>query len=245
MSRVRNDLTIYDTHAADWWKPRSPFSCSLQAVNQLCLAEILRVMGGDLSGITVVDLGCGGGLLARPLAERGATVLACDLSTASIREAHRHAGDSALCALVGDARHPPFSSACADLVLCADILEHIPAWRTVLAQAAGLLRADGRIFVSTLTRSWWSALIAVHLGEGFGFVPKGTHDPAMFLTPEEISAHGNRLGLAGDAPVGFTPNLLASLFSGRLCLRRTRRVQVEYALWLRRSSPCVGEVPAW
>lgn len=243
MSRVRNDLTIYDTHAADWWKPRSAFSCSLQAVNQLCLTEILRVMGDDLSGRTVVDLGCGGGLLARPLAEHGATVLACDLSALSVREAHRQAGGSALCALVGDARHPPFPAACADLVLCADILEHIPAWRTVLAQAAGLLRTNGRIFVSTLTRSWWSALIAVHLGEGLGFVPKGTHDPALFLTPQEISAHGNHLGLAGDPPVGFTPNLMASLSSRRLCLRRTSRVHVAYAMWLERSSSCVGDVP--
>src|ERR1043165_7766860 len=72
MPQLRNDLTIYDTHAADWWAPRSPFSCSLQAGNRLCLAEILQATGEDLHDLTVVDLGCGGGLLAQPLAARGA-----------------------------------------------------------------------------------------------------------------------------------------------------------------------------
>jgi 2-polyprenyl-3-methyl-5-hydroxy-6-metoxy-1,4-benzoquinol methylase len=153
-----------------------------------------------------------------------------------VREAHRHADGTALCALVADAREPPFPPACADVVLCADILEHIPAWRTVLAQAAGLLKPGGRIFVSTLTRSWWSALVAVHLGEGLGFVPKGTHDPAMFLTPEEISRQGASLGLASSPPVGFTPDLWPSLLAGELRLRRTRSVQVSYAMWLQRAS---------
>ncbi|MBA3697400.1 MAG: 3-demethylubiquinone-9 3-O-methyltransferase [Planctomycetes bacterium] len=236
MSRVRNDLTIYDTHAADWWKPRSAFSCSLQAVNRLCLDEIVQVLGDDLHGVVVADLGCGGGLLAHPLAERGATVLAGDLSQPSVREARRHAGHAGVCVVVADACLPPFPSACADVVLCADILEHIPTWRTALAQAAGLLKPDGRIFVSTLTRSWWSALVAVHLGEGLGFVPRGTHDPAMFLTPDEVADYGMRLGLACSPAVGFTPSLLPSLLTGELRLRRTKRVQVGYGMWLHRAA---------
>jgi len=232
MTNVRNDLTIYDTFASQWWDAKSPFSCSLHAVNRLCLEEIITVVGSDLRATTVIDLGCGGGLLARPLSERGATVLASDLSKPSVRATHQCGIGTRLHALVADARHPPFSSGCADLVLCADIIEHIPSWRAVLAHAAGVLKPGGRIFVSTLTRTWLSSFIGVHVAEGLGFVPKGTHDPALLVRPAEVADEARKLGLKATAPVGLTPCLWRSALTRTLHVRRTRWVMVSYAMWL-------------
>ncbi len=239
----RNDLTIYDTFADHWWDATSAFSCSLHEVNRLCLDEIVEVMGPDLRGRTIIDLGCGGGLLADPLAHRGAVVLACDISRPSLCAAvrHRHPG-TILAPVLGDARQPPFATAGADLVLCADILEHIPAWRRVVAAAALLLRPGGRIFVSTLTRSWASSLLGVHLAEGLGFVPKGTHDPALFIRPEEVAACAAAAGLTASVPIGLTPNLWQTVRTRRLHLRRTKRVVVEYSMWLQRPAEIQEQV---
>jgi 2-polyprenyl-6-hydroxyphenyl methylase/3-demethylubiquinone-9 3-methyltransferase len=242
MPRLRNDLGLYDRHAADWWRSDSAFSCSLHAVNRLCLEEIVAEVGADLTGRIVVDLGCGGGLVAKPLAERGAVVVAGDLSRASLHELSRHADGLAMAPVLADARQAPFADASADLVLCADILEHIPGWRQVLAQAARLVKPGGRIFVSTLTRTWLSSLIGVHLAEGLGFVPAGTHDPRLLITPDEVAACACGHGLRATPAVGLTPRLLASAWSGELKLRRTPWVLVSYTMWLTR--PAHGEALA-
>lgn len=232
MTNSRNDLSIYDTFASQWWDVKSPFSCSLHAVNRFCLNEIIRVVGSELRTAILIDLGCGGGLLARPLAERGATVLASDLSRPSVREAHLCGIGTRLHALIADARHPPFGTECADIILCADIIEHIPQWRVVLAHAANMLKPGGRIFVSTLTRTWLSSLVGVHLAEGLGFVPRGTHDPALFVRPHEVAEEASKLNLVASVPVGITPCLWHSALSRTLQLRRTRWVMVSYAMWL-------------
>lgn len=232
MVSVRNNLTLYERHASEWWIPDSPFFCSLHAVNQLCRDDILLEMGHELRDATVVDLGCGGGLLAKPLAERGAMVLASDLSGRSLCEARRQSCGVAVHPVQADACCQPFGDGIADLVLCADILEHIPAWPRVMAEASRLVRPGGRIFISTLTRTWLSSLIGVHLAEGLGFVPKGTHDPALLIRPDEIAACADSLGLSARPPVGLTPRLLKSVIHGRLHLRRSTHVLVSYALWL-------------
>lgn len=240
MTTTRNDLSIYDTFASQWWDAKSPFSCSLHAVNRICLDEIVHMAGADFRGKHVVDLGCGGGLLARPLAERGAAVLACDLSKPSVRAAHECGVGTRLHALVADARQPPFAGGFGDLVLCADILEHISQWRAVLARAAELVKPGGRIFVSTLTRTWLSSLIGVHLAEGLGYVPKGTHDPKLLVRPNEVAEAGAALGFAVSAPIGMTPCLWRSALTGTLHLRRTGGVLVSYMLWLTKPAQTHG-----
>ena len=103
-----------------------------------------------------------------------------------MRATHTCGIGTKLHALIADARHPPFVLGCADIVLCADIVEHIAEWRAVLEHASTLVKPGGHIFVSTLTRTWLSSFIGVHLAEGMGFVPKGTHDPGMLVRPGEI-----------------------------------------------------------
>lgn len=230
---VRNDLGLYDRHANDWWNQDSAFSCSLHEVNRLCLAAIRERLGPALRGSTVIDLGCGGGLLAEPLAQAGAQVIGVDVSGPSVSAARNHGRDvNYLTYLRGDVRYPPLAHYSADVVICADVLEHVDDWKAVLAAAAMLLRpGSGQLFVVTINRTIRARWLAVILGEGLGFVPRGTHDPEMFITPTELGDAARQSGLEADGYLGFAPRLIATVCSRRLRMRTSRSLAVEYGAW--------------
>lgn len=230
---VRNDLGLYDRHAEDWWNRNSAFSCSLHEVNRLCLAAIRKRLGPTLRGSTVIDLGCGGGLLAEPLAMAGAQVMGVDLSGPSVIAARNHGRDlNNLSYVRGDVRCPPLARHSADLVLCADVLEHVADWKAVLAAAAILLRpGSGQLFVVTINRTVRARWLAVIFGEGLGFVPRGTHDPKMFITPTELGDAAHKSGLVANGYLGFSPRLIATVCARRLCMRTSRSLAVEYGAW--------------
>jgi 2-polyprenyl-6-hydroxyphenyl methylase/3-demethylubiquinone-9 3-methyltransferase len=228
----RNNLDLYDRHADDWWNDRSPFSRSLHEVNRVLLATIRARMGDRLKDMTVVDLGCGGGILAKPLACDGAWVVGLDTSLPSLFACRRHAADISRLGLVrGDVCIPPLAPAWADLVLCADVLEHIPDWRAVITAAAALLRPGGTLFAATINRTPWATWLAVTLGEGLGFIPRGTHDPTMFITPEELIAQARTLGLRSDGCFGLRPTLLRTLMDRRLRMTTSSAPSVLYGAW--------------
>jgi 2-polyprenyl-6-hydroxyphenyl methylase / 3-demethylubiquinone-9 3-methyltransferase len=229
-----NDLTLYDRHAVSWWDDHHPFARSLREVNRLRLALVRERLGNRLRGMTVVDLGCGGGLFAEPLAGDGARVLGLDRSAASVMAAARHARPPAPGYLQADARLVPLAEGCAELVLCADLLEHVEDWHQVLAQAARLLLPGGEIFVTTVNSGWRARLLVVTLGEGLGLVPRGTHDAARFISPQQLISAAAGLGLECSGRAGLMPNLLRTALSLRLSMRVGSSEAVEYALWLRR-----------
>jgi 2-polyprenyl-6-hydroxyphenyl methylase/3-demethylubiquinone-9 3-methyltransferase len=231
----RNDLGLYDRHAREWWDARSRFARSLHEVNRVRLELVRARWGARLRGARVADLGCGGGLLAEPLARDGAAVIGVDLSGPTLAEARRHAAGVAASAVSyarGDARRPPLAAGWADLVLCADVLEHVADWRAVLAGAGALLAPGGEIFFTTINRTRRAGWLAVTLGEGLGLVPRGTHDPRLFITPAELATAAAGLGLRCDAPLGLRPRLLATALGLRLRMRTCRSLAVEYAGWL-------------
>lgn len=237
-SLVRNDLGLYDRHAGDWWNTTSAFSRSLHEVNRLRLNLIHERLGPRLDGLRIIDLGCGGGLLAEPLARAGAHVMGIDISQASLSIAAEHGrGVDLLSYVLGDARHPPIPHGSADVVLCADLLEHVDDWQSVLQAAAALLRSTpGWLFVTTINRTWLARALVVELGERLGFIPSGTHDPALFITPSELIATGRRSGLEPCGMHGITPRLMATLWSRRLRLHTTRSLTGEYAAWFSKRS---------
>ncbi len=229
-----NDLTLYDRHARSWWDHGHAFARSLREVNRLRLLLVRQRLGGRLRGMTVVDLGCGGGLFAEPLAGDGARVLGLDLSAASLVVAAGHARPPAPGYLRGDARRVPLAEGCAGLVLCADLLEHVEDWRQVLAQAARLLAPGGEIFITTVNAGWRARLLVVTLGEGLGLVPRGTHDAARFIAPQQLIAAAAALGLECCGRCGLMPDLLRTALTLRLSMRIGASDMAEYALWLRR-----------
>ena len=239
--RVRNDLDLYEREAAHWWDADSRFAASLHAINAHRLGEVHERLGARLAGLAVVDLGCGGGLMAEPLARAGARVVGCDLGAASLAAGRRH-GDGLrdLHYLRADARRVPLADGCADLVLAADIVEHIDGWTAVVCEAGRLLAPGGLLYVSTINRTWRATLLAVHLAEGLRLVPPGTHDPARFVRPQELAAAGASAGLTAEAPRGQRLRLWATLARWRVQVAPGPSTALEYTMWLRRPPTADG-----
>jgi 2-polyprenyl-6-hydroxyphenyl methylase/3-demethylubiquinone-9 3-methyltransferase len=221
----RNDLSIYDQHAATWWRPDSKAFRSLRAVCAHDLDLIRAEWGPRLAGARVADLGCGGGFLALDLAELGACVTGVDLSEASLVEGRERARQCGLRArfVRADLEDCPLESGGFDFVLLHDVLEHVGDARRAVVEAARLLRAGGELYVSTIDRGFLSTLQVVWLGEGLGFIPRGTHDPRLFLRPDELVELGRAAGLSTRRTIRRRPDLLATLRERTIRLRTAHR----------------------
>lgn len=234
---VRNDLDLYDRHAAAWWDPQSAFAGTLHAVNHWRIAQIQTEIGHDLRGSAVIDLGCGGGLLAEALARSGASVVGVDRSRASLAVAASHgAGLPTLRYLEGDVRSPGLPAGCADVVTAADLIEHVDPFSAVLASAARLLRPGGRCFVTTINRTRRARWLAVHLAEGVGMIPRGTHDPARFVTPAELIAAAAALGLGQPRLLGQRLRLWHTLRTWRIHVADGGSTALGYGCWFTKES---------
>ncbi len=200
----QNDLTIYEKYAGEWWDPNSPRFRSLQKVTEFRLKQIDHWFG-SVKGKTIVDVGCGGGLLAVPMIERGAFVTGIDLSPASLETARRTSrGEGTY--LTADARELPLDDKSADFVLLADVLDHIPDYEKALSEASRILKPGGQLYVNTINRSFRAWFLAILLGEGVGLIPSGTHDYRLFIKPRDLERtaqkHALRLeGFQGEAPI--------------------------------------------
>lgn len=238
MSRLRNDIDLYERHASEWWDPSSPRFRSLQQVNRFRVGLIREWLGAQLAGSLVVDLGCGGGLLAHPLSGMGARVIGVDVSGGSLREAARRSGvrgrSNGLGWTRGDVCRVPLLSSCADHAVLADVVEHVEEPAAAIGEAARLLRAGGFLYVNTLNRTPLSALLAVHLSEGIGLVPRGTHDPKLFVTPGEIQRAGEAAGLRLEKLQGESPDLWPTVRTWRVHLKKSRSTAVAYSALLRK-----------
>lgn len=230
-----NDLSLYDRHANEWWDERGRFAGTLHGVNELRLQQIEQELGIDLRGLHIVDLGCGGGLMSEPLARRGATVVGVDISRASLSCARIHgASIPGLTYMAGDVRSPPLPPGSADVVLCADLLEHVENWPQVLTAAFTLLRPGGRCYCSTINRTWLAKFLAVTIAEGVGLIPRGTHDPQWFITPEELRSSAESAGFTGVQVLGQRVRLLSTLREWRIRVAPGASTRVAYSVWMRR-----------
>lgn len=201
--------------AADWWDPKGS-SAMLHKLNPVRLAYLRARIDAHwgldehdlkpLRGRRAVDVGCGAGLLAEPLARLGADVTALDAAAENIAAAKLHAGGQGLAidyrtggveAL--DGRY--------DLVTSMEVIEHVADVPAFVAGLAGALAEDGLLVMSTPNRTAWSRLVMIGIGEGLGQIPKGTHDWGKFLTPEELTAHLADAGLTVTdvTGLGWTP----------------------------------------
>ncbi|MCU0864697.1 MAG: bifunctional 2-polyprenyl-6-hydroxyphenol methylase/3-demethylubiquinol 3-O-methyltransferase UbiG [Planctomycetes bacterium] len=217
-----------------WWDPACREFASLRAVTEYRL-QLLRQWLPGLAAMRTVDLGCGGGLLAVPLARAGAAVVGVDVARQALRAAHERRAERLL-PIAGDLHAVPIRSECAELVLLADVLEHIAAPDLAVAEAARLLRPGGHLFVNTINRTLRSRLFAIWLGEGLGFVPRGTHEWAMFIRPQDLDTMAAAVGLRRVRQEGESPRLWATLRSGAVQLRRGRSLAVGYAALFQKAS---------
>jgi len=155
-----------------------------------------------LTGKSALDVGCGAGLLAEPLARMGAQVTAVDAAPELIAAAKAHAAGSGLAidyrAVGVEALDGRF-----DLVTAMEVIEHVADPRAFVVSLAERLAPGGLLILSTPNRTAWSRLLTITLAEGMGRIPRGTHHYDEFITPEEMTAMLAEVGLAVDDVEGI------------------------------------------
>jgi 2-polyprenyl-6-hydroxyphenyl methylase/3-demethylubiquinone-9 3-methyltransferase len=211
------ELDKFSQIAPGWWDPRCALK-PLHQINPLRLAWIGRY--ADLIGKTVLDVGCGGGILSESLAIGGARVTGIDLSEEALRVARLHLLESGTMTIdyrmtsaeeLAEAAPSAF-----DVVTCMEMLEHVPNPASTVAACSALAKAGGHVFFSTLNRNPGAYLAAI-IGAEYvlGLLPKGTHDYVRFIKPSELSRWARNAGLEPDRLTGLTYNPLTGKY--RLC----------------------------
>ncbi|MEU8211094.1 methyltransferase domain-containing protein [Micromonospora sp. NPDC049044] len=192
----RNDPRQYDDLAGEWWRPDGAFAM----LHWLAAARAALVPPATRPDEVLVDLGCGAGLLAPHLAGKGYRHVGVDLTRSALLQAAEHG----VRAVQGDATAVPLPDGCADVVSAGELLEHVPAWPLVVAEACRLLRPGGLLVLDTLNDTALARLVAVRIAERLPTVPRGIHDPQLFVDARalvaECARHGVDLRVRGVRP---------------------------------------------
>lgn len=219
---MRNDLTIYDAVADRWWSDEIRWVRTLKNLVPGRLSWFDRQI--DWTGLEVLDLGCAGGFMAEALAARGARVTGIDPASEAIEAARSHAraGGLRIGYDVGIGEALPYADASSDAIVCVDVLEHVSNLTQVLAEVARVLRPGGLFLFDTINRNPLARLATITLAEDIlRLLPRGTHDPAMFITPRELRQGLTGAGLVSGPFTGLGPrgiNRRGDLTFGRLPL---------------------------
>ncbi len=204
--RQRNDLTIYDTVAAQWWSDDIRWVRTLKNLVPGRLAWFDRHV--QWSGTAVLDVGCAGGFMAEAMAAKGAAVTGIDPASQAIEAARAHAVISGYDIQydVGIGEELPYADASFDTVVCVDVLEHVTDLKKVVSEIARVLKPGGVFLYDTINRNVISRLATITVAEDIlGLLPKGTHDPALFITPDEMRGALETAGLVAGPLKGLGP----------------------------------------
>ncbi|MDX1605288.1 MAG: bifunctional 2-polyprenyl-6-hydroxyphenol methylase/3-demethylubiquinol 3-O-methyltransferase UbiG [Candidatus Competibacterales bacterium] len=210
----RGEIAKFEGLASRWWDPHSEFK-PLHDINPLRLDYIDERAG--LAGKRVLDVGCGGGILAEAMAARGAEVVGIDLAEAPLAVARLHlmeSGDESVRRAV-DYRHASAEDlalqepAGFDIVTCLEMLEHVPDPAAVVAACRQLVKPAGQVFFSTINRNPKSFLFAIVGAEYIlRLLPKGTHEYRKLIRPSELEAWARAAGLETVDLIGMHYNPL-------------------------------------
>lgn len=191
--------------AADWWDPKGS-SAMLHRLNPVRLRYIRECVdahwGGEpasfapLAGRTALDVGCGAGLLAEPLARLGAAVTGLDAALENVAAATAHAAATGLSIAYRAGSVEDLAGERFDLVTCLEVIEHVGDRAAFVRGLAGAVAPGGMLILSTPNRTALSRLALVGVAEATGMIPRGTHDWDRFLTPEELTVLLASEGLA-------------------------------------------------
>lgn len=208
------ELEKFSLLAHKWWDPNSEFK-PLHEINPLRLEYINRIAA--LSGKSVLDVGCGGGILSESMAALGAQVTGIDLGDKALQVAKLHLLESGLQVdyrkiaveeLAAD--HPGHY----DVVTCMEMLEHVPDPASTVRACAQLVKPGGQVFFSTLNRNPKSYLFAVIGAEYLlKLLPRGTHDYAKFIKPSELAQFCRNAGLSVSGISGMSYNPLSKIYT--------------------------------
>ncbi len=211
------EIAKFSKLSETWWDPNGKMK-PLHRINPLRLAYIrdaaCRKFDRDpkkldcLSGLRILDIGCGAGLLCEPLTRLGAQLVGVDPSATNIEVAKLHAAKSSLtidyrCTTIEDMPNDKF-----DIVLAMEVVEHVVSVGAFLDRCVALMKPDGLMLVSTLNRTWKSFALAIVGAEYvLRWLPRGTHEWDKFVTPAEVTHHlsRNKLSISDQAGVVYNP----------------------------------------
>jgi 2-polyprenyl-6-hydroxyphenyl methylase/3-demethylubiquinone-9 3-methyltransferase len=217
------DIARFEAIGDDWWDPMGSMR-ALHEINPLRIAWLRDTIvrrfrtspgGGEapLAGLTILDIGCGAGLLAEPLARLGADVTGLDPAPGNIEVARRHAAETGASLAYRAATLEQLASEepSFDVVLAMEVVEHVRDMPRFVRTACGLVRPGGLFAASTLNRTLKSFALAIVGAEYvLGWLPRGTHRWEQFVTPEELSGALRSAGLREIARAGVVYNPLAA-----------------------------------
>lgn len=201
--------------AADWWDPHGS-SAMLHRLNPVRLSYIREQIDAHwhvdardrhpLAGRRAIDVGCGAGLLAEPLARMGAAVTGVDAAPENIAAAKAHAEGQGLAIAYHAGELAALPPVTFDLVTSMEVVEHVADPASFIGELAARLAPGGLMILSTPNRTMWSKLLLVEAAERVGAVPRGTHDWGQFLRPEELTVLLESAGLEVIDRTGLSPS---------------------------------------
>ena len=209
------ELDKFSALASRWWDPESEFK-PLHAINPLRLGWIQQITG-PLDGKRVVDVGCGGGILAESMAVAGAQVTGIDLADKSLTVARLHSLESGVKVDYQSVSAEDFASqneGLFDVVTCMEMLEHVPDPAAIVQACSQMVKPGGWVFFSTLNRNPKSFLFAIVGAEYvLRILPKGTHSYEKFIKPSELSRAVRQSGLEVMEMAGMGYNPITDIYA--------------------------------
>ena len=215
------DTAQFDKLGDQWWNLNGPMAplhhftpvrvgFILDMIKRYGIAGQIARDTAPLAGVRILDIGCGGGLLAEPFARLGADVTAIDASGEAIQSAKAHANAQALTINYRACLSEDLASEGQkfDLIYSSEVIEHVAARKPFIGAIADMLAPDGLVVITTINRTL-AALSTVKIGAEYitGQIPKGTHDYEKFVTPTELQAEFRAHNIALDHLTGFVPSL--------------------------------------
>ena len=217
------DTAQFDKLGDQWWNLSGPMAPlhHFTPVRISFILDMLKRYGlsdtaikPDLSALRILDIGCGGGLLAEPFARLGADVTAIDASSAAIEAAKAHCAAQGLTINYRNCLSEELAKECLqdetkyDLIYSSEVIEHVAARQPFIRAIADMLAPDGVVVITTINRTL-AALATVKIGAEYitGDIPKGTHEYQKFVTPRELQTECRQEGLLLDNMTGFVPSI--------------------------------------
>lgn len=186
--RARNDPAQYDDLLDHWWRPRGAFAM----LHWIAAARAALIPVAGRPGAVLVDIACGGGLMAPYVARRGYRHVGLDLSHGSLQVAARHGVSPVRC----DAGRLPLADGCADVVVAGEVLEHVLDVEAVLTEAVRVLRPGGTLVIDTIANTWWARFTSITVAERIpGGPPPRLHDGALFVDRDLLVRRCAHLGV--------------------------------------------------
>ena len=222
----QQEIEKFSAMAEQWWDPKGDFK-PLHLLNPTRLGYIEKGVNG-LFGKSVVDVGCGGGILAESMAKQGAQVIGLDLATASLQVARLHALETKIEVTYHEIAVETFAARHKeqfDVVTCMEMLEHVPDPASIIRACCDMVKPGGMVYIATINKTFKAYLMMILGAEQLlRWVPKGTHEYEKFIRPSQLFNAIETTPLICEDLCGVEFNPLANEF------KLTKNVQVNYMM---------------